>query len=41
MIEVFHDYLSQLFWNGFADQLKKDDPARYIWEFTEFTKIYE
>ena len=40
MLDAFHDHLSQLFWEGFADQLLKEEPDRYEWELAEFVKIY-
>ena len=40
MIEVFHEQMDQLYWSGFAVQLKEDGPEYYRWDLNEFTKIY-
>ena len=40
MVEVFEEQLDQLYWSGFAVQLKEDDPDRYRWELAEFIKMY-
>ncbi len=41
MIEAFNELLDQLWWSGFADQLKEDEPARYRWELLQFLEMYE
>ena len=40
MIDAFHDHLSQIYWEGFADQLLNDDPDRYQWEFNDYLSVY-
>jgi len=40
MLDAFHDHLSQLFWEDFGDQLLKEDPERYQWEYLEFISLF-
>ena len=41
MIEIFHEFLDQLYWIGYANQLLEHDLERYNWELVEFLKLYE
>lgn len=40
LIEIFHEYLDHLYWDGYALFLKKEKPDWYVYELTEFAKIY-
>lgn len=40
MIEAFEDYMDSIFWEGFTEQLKKEEPDRFSWEYAEFIKLY-
>ena len=40
MVEVFRDLLDKIYFSGFAEQLKREEPDRYQWELAEFIKIY-
>ena len=32
MIEIFHEYLSDVYWEGMAEDLLQNDVKRYEWE---------
>lgn len=36
---LFVDYIDSIFYDGYAEQLAKEDPQRYAWEFKEFCWI--
>lgn len=41
MYEQFIDLTNQIFWEGYAEQLAKEDPARFQIEFSDFMNIYQ
>jgi len=41
MYELFIELTNQLFWDGYAEQLAKDDPAVFQIEFCEFLNAYQ
>jgi hypothetical protein len=36
MYELFIELMNQLFWDGYAEQLAKENPAMFQLEFNEF-----
>ena len=40
LTEIFHEYLSDVYWKGYANYLLEYDIAKYIFEFEEFLHIY-
>lgn len=40
MIELFIELTDQLFWEGYAEQLAKENPAVFQQEFIEFMDSY-
>ena len=40
LIEVFHEYLTQVYWEEYPDYLLKHDPEKYQFEYEEFIRIY-
>lgn len=40
MYELFIEVTNQLFWEGYAEQLAKDNPARFQMELAEFVNLY-
>lgn len=40
MYEQFIELTDQLFWEGYAEQLAKDDPARFQFELNDFLNAY-
>lgn len=40
MYELFIEMLDQLFWDGYAEQLAKDNPAVFQMELAEFMNLY-
>lgn len=41
MYELFIELTNQLFWEGYAEQLAKDSPAVFQFEFGEFVNAYQ
>jgi hypothetical protein len=39
-IENYIELTNQIFWDGYAEQLAKDDPAAFITELREFENLY-
>ena len=40
LIEIFHEYLDQLYWKGYAEYLFLYDVKTYRFEFNLFLHIY-
>jgi hypothetical protein len=40
MLELFIELTNQIFWDGYAEQLAKEDPAGFQIELTEFINSY-
>lgn len=40
MIEVFIEVTDQLFWQGYTEQLSKENPERFMIELNEFLNTY-
>ena len=40
LIEIFHEYLDQLYWDGYADYLLQNDEKTYQFEYDQFSRIY-
>jgi hypothetical protein len=40
MIEIFVELTNQIFWEGYAEQLAKDNPAAFQKELAEFMNTY-
>lgn len=40
MLELFIELTNQIFWEGYAEQLAKDNPVTFQTEFTEFINSY-
>ena len=40
MYELFIEMLNQLFWEGYAEELAKDNPAAFQLEFNEFVNAH-
>lgn len=40
MIDLFHEFLDGLFWDGYAEQLAADNPERYTFELNQFLDNY-
>lgn len=38
--ELFQELFDQLFWEGFTDDLKVNEPSRYQYELAEFIDMY-
>lgn len=38
--EAFIEFYDQLFWSGYSVQLMQKEPLRYLWELSEFVKLY-
>ncbi|WP_262714285.1 MULTISPECIES: hypothetical protein [Mucilaginibacter] len=41
MYELFIELTNQLFWDGYAEQLAKENPAVFQFEFAEFINAYQ
>jgi hypothetical protein len=41
MYEQFIELTDQIFWEGYAEQLAKEDPERFAQEITEFLNTYQ
>jgi hypothetical protein len=40
MIEIFVELTNQIFWDGYAEQLAKDNPAVFQMELADFMNCY-
>ena len=40
MYDLFIELTDQLFWTGYAEQLAKDNPAVFQYEFNDFLNNY-
>ncbi len=40
MIDLFIEVTDQLFWQGYTEQLSKDDPQRFSMELNDFLNNY-
>lgn len=40
MLELFIELTNQIFWNGYAEQLAKEQPAVFQMELAEFINCY-
>jgi hypothetical protein len=40
MYELFIELTNQIFWDGYAEQLAKENPAGFKLEFAEFASSY-
>ena len=40
MLELFIEITNQLYWEGYAQQLAAERPARYQYELAEFINFY-
>lgn len=40
MYELFIELLNQIFWDGYAEQLAKTNPAVFEYEYAEFMNSY-
>lgn len=40
MLEAFVDLMDNLFWDGYADQLAKENPELYAFEYNEFVNTH-
>ena len=40
IIEIFIELTNQIFWEGYAEQLAKDNPAGFQMELAEFMNCY-
>lgn len=41
MIELFIEVTDQLFWEGYAEQLSKENPERFTIELNDFLNNYK
>jgi hypothetical protein len=41
MIQEFIEFTDQLYWEGYAEQLAKDDPQRFQMELGDFYNNYQ
>jgi hypothetical protein len=41
MYELFIEFMNQLFWEGYAEQLAQDNPAVFQFELNEFINTYQ
>ncbi|MGB4775699.1 MAG: hypothetical protein WBP45_11030 [Daejeonella sp.] len=41
MYDIFLDFTNQLFWDGYAEQLAKENPEKFYYELKDFLKTYE
>ena len=41
LIEIFHEYLDQLYWTGYAEFLLQNDAKTYQFEYEIFSHIYD
>ena len=40
MLEIFIEWLDNIYFQGYAAQLSKDDPDAYAWEYHHFIENY-
>jgi len=40
MLQLFIEFTDQLFWEGYAEQLAKDNPALFQLELADFRNCY-
>jgi hypothetical protein len=40
ILEIFIELTNQIFWEGYAEQLAKDNPAAFQTELAEFMNSY-
>jgi len=40
ILEIFIELTNQIFWEGYAEQLAKDNPAAFRMELAEFINLY-
>jgi len=40
MYELFIELTNQIFWDGYAEQLAKDNPEEFQFQFNEFLNAY-
>ncbi len=40
LLEIFHDYLSELYWEGYHEYLLQNDVATYNFEYDQFSQFY-
>jgi len=41
MYEQFIELTDQIFWEGYAEQLAEENPAKFTFEFNEFLNTYQ
>jgi hypothetical protein len=41
MYELFIELTNQIFWEGYAEQMAKENPAEFQFEFNEFFNAYQ
>jgi len=41
MLEIFIELTNQIYWVGYAQELAKDNPALFQFEFNEFINTYD
>lgn len=41
MYEQFIELTNQIFWDGYAEQLAQEDPARFQLEIIDFMNVYQ
>ena len=41
MFEQFIELTNQIFWEGYAEQLAQDNPARFQLELSDFMNTYQ
>ncbi|WP_255484724.1 hypothetical protein HDF18_08250 [Mucilaginibacter sp. X5P1] len=41
MYEQFIELTNQIFWEGYAEQLAKESPGRFQFEYNEFMNAYQ
>jgi len=40
MYETFIEFLNQIYWDGYAEQLARENPEAFRIEYTEFFNAY-
>lgn len=40
MLELFIELTNQVYWNGYAQELAKENPAAFQFEFNDFLNNY-
>lgn len=41
MYEQFIELTNQLYWDGYAEQLAQENPARFQFELSDFMNLYQ